>query len=874
MSRQRALRDLCVALAIVVATLAAGRASANMHFLHPNGRPVGITVVGNVRLHALAGYGETNNFLAWKPLSGDWSNVSNPSGVSSFYMLSSVAGVNAPGFGGPRVFVVSAADTAGSQLWEFIYDSGGVGTWRALGAPSLGRCSVAGNFSNAPYVTAGLDATDSSVWVGVRTSNDGHLWSCHLTTSMGTCTWEDETCATGGSAVSTTTAMAQNNYLRSGVSEREWYAVDTTGHIRRYRWQLDSWDTVPYASAKHVDTTALQAWVNGTSLWVAGMAIDGTSDRLEFATITTTGATWSTFLPPGGATQAPTFNDLAVGVTSGASTAYFSTPSSMWACTWSGTACTWSNPGRAPDQLGSQTVGGGSWGENRTSVFFTGSLGGAEYLFQYAQNKAGAYQWSNHLAPHDAGGVGSLQARNLGEYDSDEYGGTVVFTASAINSPDFPYLCTVGVWRSTDDWNTFSPAATPFGGTNSGTATCTDQTVSFDQAGTPFIAAIHPGESPYSVDIVRWNSVASNWTAAYTILPTSGVTKDRPVLLADRLRTNFLYLMYSIGTGPDGGRMTYCWGDAGHCTADPSGWCSGTSVLPLPSGTGCNGRTESGCWMDQSGDGTVWVAIQGDSACSFRTGYQHVGVRSVTNRASLGSACPQIALSNPECVYYVSYPTSTGVLNGGADKPGNYRRFSARLHASRDNTNRVSIELQSYRDLAGGICTPTSTFCRSEQLFAYRVNGTTGWCGSSCSTSPDPSTMLYLNRDQTGSPLPWVDHILSGIAALDYGLWGATWLDFRSDPTNDHSYNFGTSRVTFDASTNLATSTETPFWPSPNGNFANYVTDGSGSGAWYGDVNRHSNGRGHAHFFDEYASSATQQYTKAYYITWSPSASP
>lgn len=759
-----------------------------------------------------------------------WTRVSNPSGVS-FYLSSGVAGATPPmAWGYARVFAISApAGATPATLYELSPGGG----WRSLGAPP------GASLSNAPSIAATFG--DNRVWVGVRT-NDNHVWTCRLLTSGSSCAWEDETCRGGPCHLAAATSPIEvaidpaNNRL-------DVLTITSSGILQRYNWQLDTWTNLPsLPSPWFVDTTDIAATYVSGDLRILVAAWDDASpaDRLYVARSTNNGTSWAwTRL------QASILGDPPSGVNwrrfslhqaaSSTNTAAFFSSGDMtqsWTCieptlTAGGTVTCTAPPGGAnggmPSELlaGRDVIGPANYGTadfNGTIKtyhhYVVGALTTVRYLYDFESTEAGGMgkTWHNLLTARDTVSLAGLSA---------EFSGAARFGDVMLLG------CQFGM-RSLDDGNTWAGPTTIFS-----SSSC-DTSVGYDSAGNLYATNV----SLPNVQVARATGT-STWTAPITIPPTAGILADRPWMTTDKLRANYLYLVRSASS--TNGRIAYCNGTA---TCDnASAWCpaSASTNWALPSRTGCFGyRGAPGCWVEQSGDGTVWVTVQDDTSCDpIPTGYTaSVGVRRITNLASLGASCTQPTLSSPECLYVVHRaPSPSTQLNGGASSPGDNRRWGSRLAVAGDSS-RIMMTFQAYRDLSGGgPCLASSTRCRSDILTVSRTSAN-GWCanGGCRWTDVRHPNMWLANWDNSPlSNLPWVDHFIPASMLFDYRIIANTWYDFRGDPTNDTSYRVYDEAIRYTPTDEVYGSVEYP-----SATVATF-----NSSVWYGDIDTTAQSRLH-----------------------------
>lgn len=844
-SRMRLVVGLAAAL--VFATTQTASATSWFQY-NVIARPAIVTVNGVTRILTIVGAGQSANWLAWKTPTTDWARVTGGPGSTFGYMTGAVGGTvdatHVAGWGGQAAVYVLGGTT--NHVWQYSYSAAGVGSWRDVngtGGPTLANGATM-TAAWIPY--AFFDAPNGAFMIATSVYNTGtgvrDLWTCRVVSATSNCIWENET-SFGAGPVQWNSPVAIDPSCPGG-GEFSVYSVTNAGWLQRFLWVGVDIDSSRPAAPVTVDTTGIQVFSVGTSCYAAVAGINGITydDTLQLAR--TTGLSSWTWTDLSTGTSLPTISWQSGNIaysTYGATRLLWvlasgPSPTSMWQCSLSlsGTpSCGWANRGHPADEVNSVL----GWGTAAVSnsIYVTGRVGNtASYLFEWSGNGA---EWHDHLTYRDYAVQFPVSpaGTSVGEFVADEYDGTVLYGAIAGTGGIF-------TWSSTDDGSTVQQIANPL------TLAAGDPNVVFDAGGTAYLSAL--SVSPFSVMITRWTS-PTTWSTPWAINPASGIASDRPWLAADRTMPGRLYLAWS--RSPTIGAFAYCNGSA-DCASAPTAWCpadnTAVNQYVLPSSTGCLGQT--GCWVDTDGAGHIWITVADDTACTANPYSAHsraasIGIHRIS--APLGTPCMSapafatlMASSLTECVYYVRDAWNPGTqCNGGALSPCANRRWDTAMSATRDSSGVISLALQAYRDVpGGGPCLDTSVACRSDRLFLYR-SPSAGWCGSSCSWTPNMSNMLLVNSDQ--SPLRQEDHVVPALVSLDYGRFATSWVDFRSTGPLPNRTTF-TIASAFIRTGSPLTVVETVSWPGSAGTFQPGIFHGVPP---YGDINQPVQARLHTH---------------------------
>jgi hypothetical protein len=837
--------------AVLIFVLGTSRLYASTHWGYPYERPFLLQVNGSTRYFMLVGYAEANQSLAWKTTNSNWAGIQNPSGVTSFYLATGLAAatpitsVSGWSNAGPRLYAVAA--TTPATLYEYAYDLAGNGSWRPLTALPHG------SLGNSPVIAAAFAPAGTAspgIWLAVRTAAngdgyDGHLWTCRITAPGAACQWEDETCrGTSGCHAGATNTYPIAINVPALNSETEFYVVQPTGQLHRYRYGLANWDALPLPSvpcAAVIDQNIAARTIGGTTTVVAeafsGYA--GCPPTSSLQATTNTGGAWAawTFVS-GGPQTGGVINrnpNTLYWADDGTYHRIYESDTPLWRCDFNLATlqCSWTNLGSPSDiMLGSplydyQNAVGGD--VSRAITITAMGLNYVYYLYEHPMlPQISGPTWRNHLSLQDGPMIINGQ-HNIAEYTAAEYFSAVRVVGNG--------LSTSWVWQSNDDGSTWTGPVQPFGASTRG-----DEGLVFDAAGTGFLTASFAD----GIHITTQPQFATNWTTPFGPIPDTFTLLDRPSLAADPIKPGVLYLTWGSNGG---GNMAYCNGSSPCDSA--AGWCPD---VPLQSNTNCVGyKGSSGCWVTASGDGTIFVGVQDHSSCPIPSGYTAaIGIQAIASNTRSGT-CNTITWGPVSCVYYVHQDPRSSQAKNGANGVSYYpRRFSARLSGTPDQYG-VALTLQSNRDInTGGQCTTASTNCRSEIYLAY-LDNEGQWCGSSsCGSAPlytgQPGQMLIVNRDQGSLPLPQVDHIQPATAVFDNYQFATTWFDFRLDPTNDTTYYFRTT-LSDGSGAGALIPTESSNWSATGG--MTYLINGGLT--WYGDVDYHASARLHAHTFVEEA---------------------
>jgi hypothetical protein len=462
---------------------------------------------------------------------------------------------------------------------------------------------------------------------------------------------------------------------------------------------------------------------------------------------------------------------------------------------------------------------------------------------------------------------------SFGEIVSDEYDGTVVFSASSNLRPDINGGAVPLTWISTDDGSTVQQITFP---PVPGVVSNGDTNVAFDSGGVAYHTVL------VSPDI-RISSLAPDgspsWSAPRVIGAVHNATQDRPWLAANPRVPGQLFLTF---VGFNSGRFAYSRG-VGDPAASDEAWCpadnSGAGAYVLPSQSGCADQAGApGCWVGADSDGEVWVSVAEDTGCTaqptseavWRTiGIHHFTVPAPRRHHPILPPC----LTHDEfrtrvgapvaCIYYVgaAFDPSTQCVAATPGEPCDLRHCGSQLSVARDTPGVVSVAFQAYRDTrSAGPCTSASAHCRADQMFLYREHSGR-WCGASCTsaldiaqtTPPALPVMLVANTD-SAQPLRQEDHILPAIAALDGLRFAMSWLDFRArppDPVNFTLFAMEAALIDFHVRGNASpVLTSAPF--GPLGAFHNSrhldLFGRPMDTVYYGDFNQPGRARLHVHF--------------------------
>ncbi len=508
----------------------------------------------------------------------------------------------------------------------------------------------------------------------------------------------------------------------------------------------------------------------------------------------------------------------------------------------------------------------GQFGISSFRGFTTGILARVGYVYQFDSTADGLDQpiWSNLLTPRNP--IVTLPGGQQ-EFSGDEFFGTVAL------------MDTFGtVWRSLDDGNTW-PSTTqplPFGvqipaslGGSRLPRACGDTNLGYDSAGNLYITSL--ANSFFGLTTQCRSSIGQRDSFADSILiarvpagsplgtPTTplaipstrlvippGCTPtltnncapmDRPWLAVRHDVPDFVFLTW---TANQLGHLAYCMGS--DCSAPTSNWCPTQPVSAVgPPGEGpappfalpstCAGL---GCAIAQAGDNNVWIAVDGDTACTDGLGAYAVGFRQILNLPLLDNTCAVVPLlSVPECIYFTAGPLmgqtqlvqTPGPTPGTALNPGLNARWGISLVGAPDTGDILFAAPAGVNLTTGAPCGPATTDpnCRIDVLLLRRDAATRRWCGrtDACESAPFAADHRF---SANGDPMSQQqDHGLPVAAFYAYGQASAYWMDFRPSPLvptptsptrHDDTLYYNARRLTrYGSGDTIVASAEVLNWP-------------------------------------------------------------
>ncbi len=809
------MRQFLSSAFVVLALVFAPPVFANSHFQYNLiARPAVVSVNGQARIHVIAGSTDSTQWLAWKNPSSEWTAASTTGPGNTLSYVSGAVGdtvdsSHATSWGAQAaVYVINSS----GHLWQNSYaPSTGTASWRDVtgtGAPSL--------YSNPPLVAA-WDARNQLMWVAttVYNSSNSHfeLWSCRIGGASSSCLWENENTFSGAQPLLGGDAGLAIDTSCSADSYPSFYAVSSSGSLLRFRWWAAGWNSSSPGSPVQVDATGLQAWSSGTTCYAAGAGYNTSTgfESLLLASITGTSTFAWTDLTGGGSLGPSSgisyqLGNIAHSVSSGTHVLWTVAPTTalpyaLWQCSLnlSGPSCTWTNRGHPADEIAS-VFGFGMLGYASTG-YVVGYVGAtAAYLYGYDSAQS---QWQQHLTYRDAVATTLTNPGNVQEYAAAEYDGIVLITATEVTNNDTAF------YRSTDDGSTFGAPTYPLGGPAG------DVEVDFDAGGTAYAMC---GNGGWLITSTNQSSSSPTWSTPY--IPPPGIG-DRESMVADWNVAGRIYV--ESGTYPSPTYFMYCASGAS-CASSSGVWCGPYSY---PDSTNA--------LIALAGDGNLYFASTSinpaaNTACPPPSGYNaSIGVRRITNVASLPGSCATPTWSAVECLYYAIPTSSSQTRNAGS-----LATIKVNMDAPRDGSTGPVITLVGYTDTYGNPCTSSSTRCRADIYATWRSTS-----GSWYATSQ--ASMVRVNDDSfnCGTTSCWFDHILPSVIGFDYGLYNVAWMDWREDPTNDlldHLYS-----ATINSSSVSTTST---VWQNPSG-YSRW-RDRTSNG-WPGDIQIGANVRLHGH---------------------------
>lgn len=776
-------------------------AYGDTHFTSFYSRIPTLTVAGTPQYHIVAQDGVVYS----KPATGMWARIGTPSSGPLYGYTFGPTGLNLPSSASSCTARLFAVGTDG-QVWELTY-CGVTSSWSPYG--SGGAALV----NNPPITAAYLAATNTMVVATVDNAT-GHLWILRipLTTEIGT--WSDVS-GSIGPTLDVNAAVEVNTDNNSGNADV--WGVSSMGDLEQYRLSTGSWtDHGPPATGLTATAEGVAShFVTSSQYNVFVIASDLTLRVRHF-----NGTAWSwggPLQPPGDfvsggrnslAYPTPPFGSSAVFIVGGID-------GKLWGCAYapSTASCTWVFRNHAPDNQGST-----AWGlsadlslpARRYRLLLNATINtnplvysGVTYVNAY---NLVADQWETHLAPVDSFVTMLSSPGYIGEYSSAEFFGTVI----VVGQPNWGPNHDAFYWSS-DDGNSWSAPSYPLTAHDG-----SDVDVSFDANGIAY-ATKNGG------DIITSSSFGApgSWSPVYTV---PGGCTDRPYMVADWRVGGRVYYACSSARS-----FSYCANGAACANSTGAGWCG-----PYPT------VSTHRAFISLGGDGSLYFASDDsiEPSCPVPVGFTPytatLAVRHLPNVASLSaSPCADAATiaarwSPPECLFF-AMPTSasTQTRNGGLYAAQSHDLVT--MDAPRDTTSGPIVLHVGYTDTLGNLCGFSSTNCRADVFAAWRRNDGT-WSGY------NQTTMLRVNQDAfaCGPGSCWVDHILPVPLAFDYGLYNASWMDWRED-SSDIFYHLYSATITGGAVAETAWPLATRWW------------DPATTGYWIGEFHRTANARLHGH---------------------------
>lgn len=407
-------------------------------------------------------------------------------------------------------------------------------------------------------------------------------------------------------------------------------------------------------------------------------------------------------------------------------------------------------------------------------AFTPGDIAGTGYLYQMQSPSDGVQGavWHNLLAPQSSSPV-TFPSLGTAEFSGAEFFGQVALGDTGGN-----------VVVSTDDGVTWNSVPNPF---PPGPST-SDTSLSYDAQGNLWQTIIDTSTPQWGVGLARIPSgTPTGPFAPYIVIPgsnnpTTGV-RDRPWMVARHDLPNFLFVTWQDISAFQG-QISYCSGGIS-CDAAGAAWC-GPYALP--------GQCESGgaCFVTQSADGNIWIAIGNPSplSCAPPPGMRAVGVARIGNLPALGPTCQTPTYDVVDCIFYTSQPPAgPGQQPLGLPWPSGQAVWDLRIEGAQEpGSGDVALAVRDWIDVATGLpCTSASIAqCRPDVRLLRRDSASQRWVGPTIGSpallapfSIPSGGAFSANGDQT-MPLQWSSHILPAIAFFDYGQLDAYWMDFRT----------------------------------------------------------------------------------------------
>ncbi len=514
------------------------------------------------------------------------------------------------------------------------------------------------------------------ILVSLMGHNAGHLWFCDRVPLTTTCAWYD---ITWGHPADPNSSVALPHTLHALNENLDAYSVTASTHvIQRVRILTTEWSTLPMPAGYSAEWfgTRINPISNYSETRVL-FAAWGSGPGDNIVETRTTGSVWGT--PYSVVPQGSAINNIAYGRNNvlrvkDKSTAYegLVAVSNDYRTVFDCHTVSGIPPGGTetcspiyglstfharPEDLFTASTGGRDYFGSGVAIALNGAAYGQLFAHgsMYALTAPVTYiyhldlrvppVWDNLLAPRTIDVLSTW--RGDAEMEADEWWGEIT-VANAQGK----------IWRSFNDGSTFDSGAYPW--TNGDTSF--DSNVVYDRSSN-FESHLY---SLYNSNVDHHQYIYESINRGpWTGTPAGGLDSsenpcDRPWLAAAGVDRLFMQCM---------GGLSYCAGGL-PCTSKAA-WCPtapsvGTypTAFRLPSTCA---YPSGGCFIEQAGDGTVWLAIGGDAGCDPKPSpYTHsVGLRYITNLGSLAGrpTCAPPTLSTPECVYFVGAPIRSDQLH-------------------------------------------------------------------------------------------------------------------------------------------------------------------------------------------------------------------
>ncbi|MBI4705496.1 MAG: hypothetical protein HY744_30755 [Deltaproteobacteria bacterium] len=761
------LLSLAPAAALLLGSLPAAAAT---QFPSAYTRKVKLTVDTQARYFVIAQDGN----LYWKPESGSWQKIDPPSGITFFDYTFGATGVQTSSTCGSLLAV-----GLNYQVWEYRLCGGSSG-WYSHG-------NGGGSLWDNPPIAATLRASTGEIIVATVGNADQRLRILRFPVGGGSDLWLD-----AGGSVDDTASLDINlepspDGNPDNDNDADIWVRDTSGRLAQYTFRSSdnngSWNNSHGWPAVGVSVSAVGIQAHWSPSQHYNVFVKG-SDHHLWLRRKDQGNPWQQWIdlgvPPNDQVSGGR-NALAYPRSDAEDKVYVvgMTNQKLWRCDYhylSASCTSWTNGGTPPD-----SENGARWGllaESLNNVYLSATVGlGARYVD--AVHLSATEKWRSHLAPVDSFVTTLPTADHSYEWVIDERNGVLLLAGCEEDAGNT--FRRVQVRRSTDDGSIWSGAVYPFLTDTTSGVVCEpdavracDPSISFDAGGNAYVAQMPDNGT---VQIAASPDGGASWSCEHTI-PTGG-TLDRPWLVADWRRANWLYLLYhdtSGGPPPVFAKFMYCPSGL-NCATNQGTWC-GPYNAPFP--------TTPSTSMVLAADGILYVSYLstndgqgeccpggGGGGCPDAAYDQAHSVRWLDTKMLL-QGCAQPTWQAAECLYFRRYYDPAQL-----HAPGIAVGSRHMLGAARDSSSAVMLAQISFTDLNGNPCPDNDTvLCRANVFAAWRDAG--GW------SADKPPNMLRVHTDPFSL---WSDHIIGVPLELNYRNHLAAWMDWREDPANGDQYH-------------------------------------------------------------------------------------